>query len=313
MKIILLVLIFCLFINSTSAFLWFNHRSTEQLKQITQSSSTQDHHSTPQFQRSTFQEKQWRNATSPLLRNIISSSKNNANTSPLQRIINQQQYKVLYTAAVQRQADSINKKSSPIIPQNRFQAIAYQQQHRSLNNPLSYPQTNRINSNTNSPMAYRRLRPFLSTDKNNMAVVNSVNRRIFPATSLTKSVAADSKPNTLPNIKNNIQPFQPRSAPLKAIIANTKPGLLQALSTRAINNNNNNQVRQRLIADYYYQQRLKEFYQRINEEHAARIHSNMNIPLRQRKREYDDKLVPSNNYIGMVLVRDSNIRERDTN
>jgi hypothetical protein len=271
MKFVLVVLILYFFINLISAFSWFNFRSNQELKQITDSSSTL--RSTFYSQPSVFQQQnQFRNVNSSLLRAIIASNKNNSNYLSRRRIVNQQQYQFRTTTIVQRQPDSINKKSSQIIPQNRFRAIAYQQRQRSFNNPLNFRQFNRVINTTNNQIVYPRFRPFLSTGKNNPTIVNPPDRRIFPSSSLTKPILADSKPSNSANIKNNFQPFRPRLTFSQAIVTNTKTGLVRALTTKATDHNTYSQNRQSLLADFYYQQRLREFYQPMNEQNAARAH-----------------------------------------
>jgi hypothetical protein len=292
MKIVLIVVILCFFINFISAFSWFNFRSNQQAEQITESSSTR--RSIFQFRRAGFQQRnQWRNATNHLGQAFIASNKTKVNRSPLQRIVNRRRYQVQNTTAIQRQAYNINNNSSQIVPQNRFQAIVYQQQHRSINNPLAVRQINRITNNTNNRVVHRRFRYSLATSKNNKTVINSANRHTFPPASLSKSIFADSKSNNSSMTKNNIQPIQSRF-----LVAKT--GLLQALTTKT-NGNNGSPNRQHLLADFYYQNKLKALYRRLYEENAARHHLHPNSALR--KRDNQSNSVQSDAYYPMVFVR----------
>jgi len=252
MKIVLIVLLFCFFINLTSAFLWFSSQLNQQSKQITESSST--HRPTSYFQ----QENQSHNATNSLHQTITSSNKNKTNYLSRQRFINWHHN----TTALQHQADSINKNSSQIIPYNRFQAIEYQQQ-RSSNNSLVFRQTNRVINNTKNRITHPRYRPFRPIVKNKTTIVNPAKHRVSPSVSLKKSVIADSQSNSSSIIKNNIQPSYLRSAVAKAI------------------DNNGSQDRQRLLDNFHHRQRLKALYQRINKKNATRTHSNFNQTLRK--------------------------------
>jgi len=300
MKCVLVVVILYFFINLISAFSWFNFRSNQETKQITDSSSTDC--STIHPQPSVFQQQNhFRNGNNSLLRAIIASNKNNRNYLSQQRIVNQQQYQFRTAAVVHGEADSINKKSSQIIPRNRFQAIVYRQHHRSFNNSLTFPQFNRV---INNQIVYPRFRPFLTTDKNKLTIVNPPKHRVFASSSLTKSVMADAKPKNSSNIKQYVRPFRRRLKFSKATVTNTKIGLLPAFTTKATDNNNYSENRQRLLTDFYYQQRLREFYQHINQRNAPRAHLNIIAALRQRKRQNKQNNIPADGYYPIVLVRD---------
>jgi len=201
-----------------------------------------------------------------------------------QRTGNRRRHQFRNITAARRQADSINKKSSQIVPQNRFQAIVYQQQHRSLNKPLVFRQANHAINNTNNPIVHSRSRSRLPTGKNNPTDVSSANRGVFPPASLTKSFLANSKPNSSSNLKTNIQSYRSRLAFAKAIVTSTKTGLFRAFTTKATGNKGSRN-RQHLLANFYYQQRLRAFDQGINKQNAARNHSNINTALKQRRRQ----------------------------
>ena len=291
MKIIFVVLIFCFSINSISSFSWFGFRSNQQVKQITDLSTT-THRSTFQSRRYTFQQQNYiHNITNSRRPGIIPSNKNNTSYLSRQNINNQRRYQFRNTTAINRQADSINKNSSQLVPRNRFQAIVYQQQqYRSLNN-----QSNRVMNKTNNQRVNPRFHSFFLGNKTNRTVINPNTRRGFSQAPFTKFILADSKRNNSSNIKTNIQQLQLRSASAQA-------SLDQILTTK-INNNKVSPDRRRLLDNFYNQQRLKAFYQRLNEQTASRTHSNMKTALRKRKRQNEQQNNSLDGIYSMINVR----------
>jgi hypothetical protein len=253
MKVVLAVLILGFFINLTSAFLW---RSNEQK-------------TTPaSMHRSIFlqQRKQLHNGTHPFRQPVIAFNKNNTKYWSLQRVVNRRRYPIRNTTAIQRQADTIHKNTSRIIPRNRFRAIAYQQQqHRALNNPSVYRQANRTLNNTNKQIIHSRFRYILPKNKTN---ATSFNRRAFLAALFSRSDMIHSKSNGSSIAKNKIQRFSPRLLHGKTVVTSTKTSFLRALTTKATNNNEN-LPQQRSLADYYYQEQFKTYIRHLNEQNAA--------------------------------------------
>jgi hypothetical protein len=294
MKVVLIVLILAFFINLTSAFLWFNYQSNEQAKQTTSARRSIFPIQRPDLQ----QRNQLRNGTNSFRQPVIAFNKNNTNYLPLRRIVHRLRHKVRNTTAVQHQADNINKNSSQIIPQNRFRAIVYRQRNRALNNSSVLHQTNRTLNHTHKQMIHSRFRYRLPKNKTNTNIVNAANRRAFLAALLSRSNIAHSKLNSSSIAKNNIQRFSPG----KAVVANTKPSFLRALTT----NNNDSPYRQRLLADYYREQ-LRELYQNSNKQNAEHDHVNANSAWR--KRMGLSEIIQSDDIYPVVLVRAESLNE----
>jgi hypothetical protein len=180
-----------------------------------------------------------------------------------------------------RQADSVNKKTSPIVHTNRFRAIAYQQQHRALDN--------RVNGNTNNRIFHPKFVHYRPAKKNNKTIITPTNQRVVSQGSLSKHIAADSKPNSASINKNNIQPNQPPSV----LAASTKTSRRRVLPAK-VNGNTN---RHHILAHYYREQRLRPSYQHT--------HSNLNSALRQRRNAQHYELP-------MILTRDAHLSQEDS-
>ena len=285
MKIIVAVLILCFSVNSISAFGWFGFRSDEKPKQITNSPTT--HHQVTHLQQSILAQKnQSVNATSSQRQ---ADSINNKSNPIIYRnrfqgvVYQQQQHRALGNPTnSQRQADSINKQSSSIIQQNQVQ-----------DNPATFRQFNRVSNLGNNRMVQQKSDRFLPANRNNKAIVTPTKQRTLSQTSLSKSAMADSKPNTVSIIKNDTQPNQPQSILEKSILLRTTTGLREAFTTKP-NDNYGNQNRRRILSNYYGQQQWRPFYLRPN--------SNLYSALNQRRRRRRNA---QNNNQCMIFSRDA--------
>ena len=274
MKIVLVVLILATFIHGTSSILWRNRQTNAQRSTVLQ------------------QNKQLQNGTQLLRQPVIAANKSNTNKSPLQRVVNGQRVLIRNATAAQRQADSIRKNNTQVIPQNRFQAIANQQQQR-----------NRALNNTNKQPVNPKFRYIPPKNKTNATAINAANRRAFLAALYSQSDIAPSKVNGSSIAKNKAQQVSHRLSPGKVVVNNTKSGLLRALASKPANNNGT-VPRQPSLADYYYQAKLRALHQEINGVNAPQ-----NRALKKRWAKSD--AAQANQEYPMILARDesSDIKE----
>ncbi|CAF0719808.1 unnamed protein product [Adineta steineri] len=260
MKIVLILLILCFCVNLITAFSWFNFGSDEEPKPVTK--SVKNYHSTVNSGKTKFyQQNQSRN-------NV--SSKNNTNRSPLQQALMQRQY-------LNRNITN-NTQNGQIIYPYGSRGNIYQQQNRSLNNPMMFHQGNRVMNKTNNRIINPKFHSYIQGGKNNNTIPNNGSRRILLQDSLVKSVTNNSS------------------------IPTNKTQIFRARSTGIVSNHTNLSQR-RIPARFNQQQRLKSFSS------TTSVRSNVKSGLKQQN---EQKNIPSRVLNSNASVHNSPLTMRNT-